>query len=161
MTGQELAPIIILQAALVAAKPCEAGCSAAIPLRAGAPRAQDIEVAAVLPLSPDALQAVSAPPVLCRKRHYVSTPRVLEFGVTDLEIHSTTRSSILFNHLTCPAEDIEWMSVKNPTYLTLPSPSQGEGQGGGKVFGGFSEGTMILHASRAGFRSSSSLAITT
>ena len=87
--------------------------------------------------------------------------RVPEFDVADLEIHSNARSSVLFNHQTCPAKDIELMNVKNPTYLTLPSPSQGEGQGGGIVFGGFCEGTMILHASRAGFRSSSSLAITT
>src|SRR5690606_38966598 len=87
------------------------------------------------------------------------TPRVPDIDVADLEIHSIARSSVPFNHQTCPAEDIEWMNVKNPTYLTLPSPSQGEGQGGGKVFGGFSKGAMILHASRAGFRSSESLAI--
>jgi len=42
------------------------------------------------------------------------TPRVQDIDVAALEIHSTARSSIPFNHLTCPAEDIEWMSVKNP-----------------------------------------------
>ena len=135
--------------------------SAAIPLQAVRTVSADNRSSIVLPLPPDVLPVILATSVLRRKRHYVSTPRVPDIDIADFEIHSTTRSSILFNHLTCHVEDIEWMSVKNPTCLTLPSPSQGEGQGGGIVFGGFCEGTMILHASRAGFRSSSSLAITT
>src|SRR5690606_40495148 len=44
------------------------------------------------------------------------TPRVLDIDVAALEIHSNARSSVLFNHLTCPAEDIECMSVKNPMW---------------------------------------------
>jgi len=71
---------------------------------------------------------------------------VQDYDVAALEIHSTARSPIPFNHLACPAEDIEWMSVKNPTWGWVED---------------LVKDAMILHATRAGNRSSSSHAITT
>jgi len=100
---------------LVAAKPCVAGRGAAIPSRAGGPRPQEFEVAALRYYHLPRFWSLNLRMSYVEKHTYVCTPRVQEFDVAALEIHSTARSSIPF-HLTYPAEDIEWMSVKNPMW---------------------------------------------
>jgi hypothetical protein len=68
------------------------------------------------------LQAASAAQQYPSGPSKFGTPRVQDYDVAGFEIHSNARSSALFNYLTSPAEDIEWMSVKNLTTFFSPLP---------------------------------------